>query len=377
MVRLGYVWRNLFQRKIRTGLSMLGVSVSVAGIVALISVAQGMRTSLDRYMEATGASLIVFKRNVADLIFSSVNAEEIAAIRAMPGVEAISRSHLLMIKPPVTGDKPPSVPILIIFGRYPEERIMKRHAGFLTEGRLFTQREEFIASRLLANRLGWRVGQKIALLGKEKYELVGLFSSDIPWENGAIVMHAEILGRHLGRKDNYNLIFVYTQPEDEARVKTEVEERFPHLLAVPPGEFTATFDDQLAIIDEFIWMVTIIALVVGVLGVLNTMMMSVSERTREIGMLRACGWPRSLVIRLVLLEGMLLSIVGGLIGLGLGVAGTEGLIHLFPDAFLVAEYTPATFVKGGLVAIVVGVLAALYPAYRAANLAPVEALRFE
>ena len=220
------------------------------------------------------------------------------------------------------------------------------------------------------------LGRAIRLDGAE-YEVVGIFDSDLAWENAGIVIHADVLGRQLGRTDNYTLLFVYTASDAADRVRKAIETGLPRLRAVPPGDFTSQYADQLEVLDEFIALVTAIAIVIGVLGVLNTMMMSVSERTREIGMLRACGWPRALVIRLILLEGLLLSVVGGAIGLVLGVAGTEGLLRLFSDAFLVAAYLPSTFVKGALVAVVVGMLAALYPAYRAANLSPVEALRYE
>ena len=107
------------------------------------------------------------------------------------------------------------------------------------------------------------------------------------------------------------------------------------------------------------------------------MMMSVSERTREIGMLRALGWSRGLIIKAIVTEGVLLSVVGGIFGLGLGYAGTEVLIMVFPGGWLDALYQPSTFLFGGAVALTVGVLAAVYPAVRAANLRPVEALRYE
>jgi putative ABC transport system permease protein len=102
----------------------------------------------------------------------------------------------------------------------------------------------------------------------------------------------------------------------------------------------------------------------------------VSERTREIGMLRALGWERGRVVGMIFLEGVFLSLIGGVFGLLLGFAGTESLVALYPGA-LVARYLVSTFVKGLLVGLFVGVVAAVYPAYRAANLRPVEALRYE
>ncbi|MHC4958125.1 MAG: ABC transporter permease [Planctomycetota bacterium] len=371
-----YVWRHIFQRKVRSGLSMLGVSVSVAGIVALISVAQGMRTSLDDYMEGSGASLIVFSGNVADLIFSRVKQAEIDAIAGMDDVDAVARVNFLMVRPPKLGKDKPTIPTLFCFGRYPEERTMQRFQRFLREGRVIEKPDEILVSRFISDRLGWSIGDELPLFGGTS-TIVGLYQSSIPWENGGLIVHAEVLAKQLGRTDNYTLIFVYTASEKIDAVQARIKAAYPGFQVIPPDEFTMAFDEQLALIDEFIYIITLIALVVGVLGVLNTMMMSVAERTREIGMLRALGWSRGRVLRTIMIEGVLLSVIGGGIGLLLGVGGTEALIAWYDDAYLVARYLPETFAYGALVALVVGVLAALYPAMRAANLRPVEALRYE
>ncbi len=355
---------------------MLGVSVAVAGVVALISVTHGLKGSLDRYMEASGASLIVFSGEAADLVFSRVTLEDVAAVKAIEGVDSISRVHFSAFRPARNGDSAPALPAVFLFGRYPEERIMNKYRAFLKEGRLLEKPTEILVSKFIAETLGWGLGAKVPIYGSE-YEVVGVFDSDLAWENGGVVIHADVLGRQLGRTDSYTLLFVYTAKEAADRVQKAIETGLPQLRAVPPGDFTSHYADQLEVLDEFIALVTVIAMVIGTLGVLNTMMMSVSERTREIGTLRALGWSRGRVLRIVLVEGLLLSCVGGAFGLLLGVAGTEALIALWNKAYLVATYLPSTFVKGGLVAVLVGVSAALYPAYRAANLKPVEALRYE
>jgi len=368
---LTYIWRNLLLRKVRTGLSMLGVAVSVAGIVSLISVALGMKGSFDQYLEESGASLVVFSKDVADLIFSSVRTEDIEAIRGMDGVEALARTNLQIARPPA----PAPLPLIICFGRHPEERLMEKYKGLLVAGRLLQRRDEIVAAKYIAKQMRWEIGDKVTLLGQE-FTVVGFYEPDIAWEKG-ILIHAGFLADQLGRKDSYSIVFVYTAPADSEAVRKEIEEKLEHLTAVPPDALTKRFDDQLKIIDDFIIMITLIALVVGVLGVLNTMMMSVSERTREIGMLRALGWSKGRVVRTIIIESVLLSVFGGAFGLLLGVLGTEALLSAFEDAFLVSNYEFATFVKGALVALVVGVLAALYPALRAASLKPVEALRYE
>ena len=106
-------------------------------------------------------------------------------------------------------------------------------------------------------------------------------------------------------------------------------------------------------------------------------MMSVSERTREIGTLRALGWSRVRVMTVIVLEGFVVSIAGGLLGMVLGWAGTEVLISLFSGGLLVASYLPGIFFAGLLLAFIVGAVGSVYPALRASSLKPAEALRYE
>lgn len=376
----GYIWRQLFQRKVRTLLSMLGVAVSVAGIVALISVAHGMRSSLDTYMVESGASLIVFSRDAAGLEYSMIAPEEIEKIKQFDGVEDVSRSTFTMLKSPLLGPTHKPYALIFVFGRFPDERIMQRYVAMLKRGRLPTERHEIMVGLTVADYADMKIGDKLPLfrrehLGIKEYEIVGIFHSPIRWENGGLVVHGDVVMKETGKP--VSLLFLYTRASAREAVQAAVSGTFDHLDAVTPPQFTSRFATQMEVIDDFILLVTIIAMILGVLGVLNTMMMSVSERTREIGMLRALGWSRGLIIKAIMTEGVLLSLVGGIFGLGIGYVGTEVLIAVFPGGWLDALYQPSTFLFGGAVALTVGVLAAVYPAVRAANLRPVEALRYE
>jgi putative ABC transport system permease protein len=105
--------------------------------------------------------------------------------------------------------------------------------------------------------------------------------------------------------------------------------------------------------------------------------MSVSERTREIGTLRAVGWSRTMVLALIIREGLIISIIGGICGLALGAAGAEILIRLVPPGFLSTSYNIVIFVEGMAVAVLVGFVGSIYPASVATRFSPAEALRYE
>lgn len=377
-----YVFRHLFERKVRSALSLLGVGVSVAAVVALLSVTLGMRRTVDSYMEESGASLVVLSRGAADLAYSRIRSPQVEGIASIGGVDGVGRAVFTALLAPRIAPSRRGLGPLLCFGRFFEERPMQKYLPLLTGGRLPTHPGEILIGDYAADRMGVRIGDRLPLfershLGIEAYEVTGTFRSGISWENMAIVAHATVIQAELNAGDVVSLVFVYTAAARAAPVREEIEKRFPDLAALPAGEFSSRFTEELKFLDDFVAIVTAIALVIGVLGVLNTMMMSVSERVREIGTLRALGWSKTRVLRIVVAEGMLLATAGGILGLGLGYVGTEILLRWFHHQVLSALYLPSTFLKALLVAGVMGVIGAIYPAFKAASLRPIEALRHE
>jgi len=380
---LSYVCRQFIVRKGRTILCLLGVAVSVAMIVSILSIARGMKNSLNTYMKDSGASLVVFDRSAADLAFSRVSVETIGKVEKIEGVQEISRANFTIIMGPKLGRKSTlstGLGVIPVFGRLFNERMIQKYEDKLIAGRLPREKSELLLGTLIAGKLKLKVGDKFPLfreklLGIPEYEVTGIFETALSWENLGAVAHAEVVQQKTG--PDYALLFVYTDPEDTAKTRKLIEKGFPQLIALPASEFTDRFNQQLDFIDEFIFILSVIAGIVGVLGVLNTMMMSVSERTREIGTLRALGWSSRRVMGVIVLEGFVVSIAGGFLGMVLGWAGTEALIALFSGGLLVANYLPETFLTGFLLAFTVGAVGSLYPALRASSLKPAEALRYE
>ena len=342
-----------------------------------------MRQSFDTYMEASGATLVVFSGDVADLSFSRVTTGDIERIEALPGVDSVSRANFTAILAPKLGTGLRHAGFVPVFGRMPHERLMIKYERFLLDGgRLPEELSEILVGEYTATPYGIKLGDRFPLFNREvfgikDYEVVGIYRSDINWENLGIVAHASIIQKYLNATDTYSALFVYTSPENADSVREQIGTTHSHLIAMPSGEFTKRFDEQLQYIDEFLAIMTVIALVVGALGVLNTMMMNISERTREIGTLRALGWSRRRVVGLVVSEGLLIAFLGGALGLAAGTVGTELLLWWFPSGLLEATYSLGTYMTGALVAVIVGAIGASYPALRAASLRPVEALRYE
>jgi putative ABC transport system permease protein len=298
-----------------------------------------------------------------------VTHEEVAQIRNLPFVEGVASSSAmpgLMI----------GIPALLVFGRHPDEPLLKVYEREL-EGRLLKDKSEIMLGAVAAKQLQKKVGDKFWFLG-ETFTVVGIYRTRVSWENGAAVSHIDVIRRRLHPNHSGMVAFIYLrEPGRWREAAEELERRMPRMRVVRTENVVIFFQEQLVYIDYFVWIISVAALVMGAICVLIVMLMSVSERVREIGTLRAFGWTRRKVIGLILAEGAVVSVLGGAAGVILGVVGAEILLQLIPQGYFDSHYSWETFAKGLGVAIGVGLTGAMYPAFVASRLAPAEALRYE
>jgi putative ABC transport system permease protein len=138
------------------------------------------------------------------------------------------------------------------------------------------------------------------------------------------------------------------------------------------------FAPEMKNMDVIVWAISALAILVGGIGMMNTMIMSVFERTREIGTLRALGWRRRKVLAMVFKESLALGLIG--VVMGIVLAWLLGLaMQQIPmwGSWLAVILTPGLLAQALIIAVTLGAVGGLYPAWRAANLSPVEALRYE
>jgi hypothetical protein len=231
----------------------------------------------------------------------------------------------------------------------------------------------------------------VEFMGDQRFEVVGVFASpiaDVPFISGQAIMpltyfeetykqRPQIMIAHLdpGRRAE--------GPEDVEEGRTRCREIAPAVKEAVPRLVARTMEDyidsfkQIELIDTFSVAIALLAAVVSAIGVANTMLMSVFDRTREIGLLRAIGWSRGRIVRMIEAEGLLLSIAGGLLGLPVGVGLIQASKLLVQLGWLDVKLDPPMYGISVGVACLIGLLGSLYPALRAASLQPTEALRYE
>ena len=251
----------------------------------------------------------------------------------------------------------------------------------LTAGRWMTSdaRREVMLGRILAAKLAKGVGDDLEIYENERCTVVGVYDGGNIFENGAMIVPLAELQRML---DQQGLVTAFNISVDQATNKDVVNQVVAAINGLDAGlsamateSYVAT-DTKIQIANAMAWSVSTIALAIGAIGMLNTMMISVFERTNEIGILRAIGWRRSRIVRLIVAESSLLCLTGGVLGTLLALAMTALLSRAPATAGLVSPSVGLPVIGQGVaIALLIGLLGALYPAFRAAQLQPTVALR--
>jgi putative ABC transport system permease protein len=367
------VFKNLLRRRARSVLSLLGIALGIAAIIAFHAVGRGFKDSLERYMHESGAEMLVVNRAAVAPEYSRVQKEGLDFVRSLPEVEHVSPGTFTIVRSGALKIKT-VMKMLFVFGRLAGDRPVEKFRGKI-EGRLYEKDDEMILGADAAHDLRLKVGDALDLYGRT-FRIVGVYKSKVRFEAAGCIVSLGVVQQQLNMGDATSLAFIYLKPgADWKKVRDAIDRDYSSLQAIRTDEFTSYYD-QIEYIDWFVWIVTLISVAVGGLGVLNTMLMAVSERTREIGTLRALGWSRGRVIRMILAEGTLISSIGGVLGLAAGAAGAEVLIRWAPRG-LDTLYTPLLFAEGFGIAVVLGFAGALYPAWQASRLSPIEALKYE
>jgi ABC-type antimicrobial peptide transport system permease subunit len=368
------ILKGLLRRKTRTLLTIAGVAIGVAAIIALGTLSEGLAVAYGALSGGSKADLLVAQSDAVDIVFSSVDEEIGQAISALSGVKEVT--GMVYTLAPTEG-----TPYFIVFG-YETDGFAIEHFK-IVEGEGLTERASqrggrpLILGRTAADDLDKKVGDMLRLY-EVTFRVMGIYETGEPIEEGSAVVtigDAQTLSKH-PRQVNAFLIKLRTL-DDAERVQERIEQRFDDVSVTLSSDF-AEDQQTLDYIDAFTWAVSFMAVLIGGVGVMNTLLMSIFERTREFGTLRAIGWHAGRVLTLVLGEALVLCGLGGVVGAGLGVAVVWAVRRLpVASSLLVSSFSPGLFVRGIGVALALGLAGGLYPAWRASRLTPAEAMRAE
>lgn len=362
--------RMLWRRRGRTLLTVLGISIGLAAVITLGGLTKGFIREFNRVATTSDVDLMVRQEGSSDIGYSAINERVGRQIAALPGVKSVSGLIMGM----VTLEHAPTVPFLIVMGYAPHEPAIQHFT--IVEGRGLVGNREIIMGRPAATMLKTRVGQTIRL-GESNFRVVGLYETGTAWEESGGVISLRDAQQLLGKPRQVTLYGVKLESlQDVGPIRQQIE-AMPGLAVSLSTEFTETMP-EMQNLNVMMGAISALAILVGGIGMMNTVFMSVFERTREIGTLRALGWRRRRVLGMVLRESVALSLLGVVGGLLLSFL-LSVLLRQVPawGGWLIVIFSWGLVAQALGIALGLGAVGGAYPAWRASQLSPVEALRYE
>lgn len=357
--------RGLLRRPVRTGLTLVGISVGIAAVVALVGISRGFEQSWAKGMLARGTDIVVstMGSGLAPKPFDAGVCDRVAAV---PGVADVC-------------------PIFVDLTSIESSSMMivssRAWGGFawrnlkLLSGRMPNDAMEpvVLLGRNAAEVLEKKLGDPIQIDTRE-LTVVGIVDGGALVENGSVILSLPLYQEISGNQDQINVIDVRAAPgSSEESIKdlcAEINKVVAEARALPAGANVGN-SQAYKFISAMSWGTSLLAVIVGVLGVMNTMLMTVFERKQEICILLAIGWKRARIIRMVLLESALLGFLGGLAGVLIGSVAVK-ILETLPaiHGLLEPDLSPRLMLISVAISVIVGVISGLYPAWYSSRLKP-------
>jgi putative ABC transport system permease protein len=364
------VFRSLTRRPVRTCLTLVGISIGIAAVVTLVGMAWGYEKGIGKQLDVVGIDVVVSNMD-GGLMPKAFDESLQGKVAKLPRVEETTSVLMQMLSVE-------DAPIMMVSGR--------EWGGFawskmkVIEGRMpkDTTEKAVVLGTLAAEVLKKKVGD-VVQIEAEELAVVGIVDGQAMVENGTIFLSLSVMQAATGNEGKVNFIDIRvpdgTSKEEIDLLCKDIKVLFPEGRATVASEVVGS-SQGFRVARAMSWSTSLLAIIVGVLGVMNTMLMTVFERTHEIGILLAVGWRRRRIVYLVLCESALLGALGGLVGVSLGALGLLTLGAL-PGVrgFLEPDLSPQLMLISISIAVVVGVISGLYPAWRSSRLNPSLALQ--
>ena len=373
---LALVYRNLRARPIRSILTLLGIVVSTASMVLFLSFGEGLRRALGTELSRVGPALLVlpeggeaFGAGFPELPQSVVDqlrklSPELGITQVIPTV-VFTRG----------GFDPQSS---FFFQGLPEgisPQVMYPNLE-VDEGKAVPGASGAVVGARIAERSNLKPGKTLRLSPSISLQVVGILKESGGLSDSLIYAPLEAIQKVLATQNYTSILLNVAEGRKASEVAETLKARIPGIEAQTSGDVLKFAERAVRISDLIRFGISLVALIVGGLLVANTVMMSVYERIREFGLMRALGAKRRFIFGLVLLESLLLGVVGGLIGLVVGqlASGVVNWYTLGEIGLPLSAITPRLALFALAVAVVLGLLAGYLPARTASRLKVVEAL---
>lgn len=359
---------NLSRRPTRTTFTAAGIAVGVATIVALLSFTQGLRNTAAGIAHLGGSELAVFQANVSDPTASLLPESMVSSIQAKPYVA--SATPLLLLVEAIKAQ-----PSAIAFGAQPQGFFTRRLVLVSGKAQQGESSAGVLVGERLASSLHLAVGERLTI-ASHRFPVQGIYHSGIFFEDSGAVLPLHVAQQISGRRHEQTSIAVDLSSNASAtKAAKAIQRDFPGTQVISTADQALRAGANATLISKAILVIVVIALIVGAIGVTNTMALAIIERQSELGLLSTVGWSPLRVATLILGEGIAVSMLGAALGLLLGVVGGDLLVRVLGvSSYIAPSFTAWALGRGLLVGVAIGVLGGIYPAWRVTRMQPLKAL---
>ena len=394
------ILRNFSRRKLRGMLTILGIFIGIMAVVALISLTQGMQNAITTQFQKLGTNRIIVSAGGmslgpagTELTTAKLADKDVQVIERVPGVENVV--GILMQTARVDFRK--ETKYLYVFGVPTDTQSRKiiDEISFLQmdAGRSVREGDKYradvgykLATDMFKKAIG--VGDRISIGGQE-FEVVGTRKKAGTGIHDQVIKIPLTTARELfSEPEKYSMIFVMAKEnvdidkvaeeiKKDLRKERNVKEGEEDFTVQTPQQAIGVFQQILAVVQIVLVGIAAVSLIIGGVGIMNTMYTSVLERTREIGIMKAIGAKSSQIMWLFLIESGIIGLIGGLVGLILGI-GIGKVAQLIADYFgitLIPAVSIWLVALALLFSFTIGVASGVFPALQASRLRPIEAIR--
>ncbi len=401
---ISFAFKTFAHRRMRSWLTMLGIFIGIAAIVSLVSLGQGLEKAIVSEFSGLGTNRLAVQSKSSGYGVPGLGAQnpitksDLEVIEKVGGVKRVAGRWIKSGK--VEAYNQVKYEAIISMPHRSEDRqLMFESLDISTDaGRMLESKDKHkvVVGWNLGNKPVFgrelEVGKKISL-EDEKFEIVGILrKTNFPFGNSFLVMNEDSMRDLFDEPDKLNIILAEIhQGENMDIVRERIEKDLRRHRGVKKGkedfevqtpqELIKTLNQIIAVIQIFIIGIAAISLIVGGIGIMNTMYTAVLERTREIGVMKSIGAKNSDIALIFLFESGLIGLVGGIIGILIGVGFSKLVEIIVSQLFttgLVKMYFPWYLILGTMAfAFLVGIISGTLPALQAARQNPVESLRYE
>jgi putative ABC transport system permease protein len=362
--------KNLLCNRIRSALTLLGVTMGITAFVSVTSYSQNLKGQLQNII-TNRFDLVVQAKGSTNPFLSRIRSADYEKLRAIVGIDDVPAVIIGAIEHERN-------PYLIVGGISSIEPLLSNIA--VVEGRLFDlDKHEIILGERSLKRLNRVINEQIVLGGNGPFTIVGSYVTGSRILDNGVLMNMQDAKSVLKRGDDINICLVrITKGYRPDAVIKKIHENIPTLSVTKSSNFIGHIRIVEAA-DAFARAFSYIALIICIIVVSNTLLMSIRERTREIGILMAVGWSRFMIMKTILVEAVILCFLAGILGnlAGLFLLWGFSLSNITGLEWAIPAISKTLLLKSLGLSVGLGIASSLYPAILASRLSPADALRFE